>query len=205
MKHRRRYTTQTAKKKNGRIQYQSPYDSPSKSSSKFWRYFFIIIILAGGIYYLYNSLPESAAVEEDEFSQTEQSEELPTEQPQKQQAFPIEEKKIETPPVNRTIQLEVLNGCGTQGVAKIFSEKLKRHKYDVVNSGNYLKNGKTYWKVLKTKIVDNTGNRENAEKLAEILGIDSKYIESKITPSPIADITVVIGKDYRDLAIIKKK
>jgi hypothetical protein len=205
LKHRRRYTTQTTKKKNSRIQYQTPYDSSSKGSSKFWRYFFILIILSGGIYYLISHLNKPSSVDEDNFSDSELIEEEQTAQPQNRQAFPVEEKKIETPPINRTIQLEVLNGCGTQGVAKIFSKKLKSHKYDVVSSGNYLKNGKTYWKVLKTKIIDNTGNRENAEKLSEIIGIDSKYIESKITQSPIADITIVIGKDYRDLALIKKK
>ncbi len=205
MKHRRRYTTQTAKKKNSRIQYQSPYESSSKGSSKFWRYLFIVILFAGGIYYLINRLPSNAPIEEEDFSHTEQIQEQTPAQSQEQQAFPVEQKKIATPPVNRVIQLEVLNGCGAQGVAKIFSKKLKRYDYDVVNSGNYLRKGKTYWKVLKTKIIDNTGNRENAEKLAEIIGIDSKYIESKIVRSPIADITIVIGKDYRDLMIIKKK
>lgn len=205
MKHRRRYTTQTTKKKNSRIQYQTPYESSSKGSSKFWRYFFIFILLSGGIYYLISNLPKSDTLDEEDFGQADQIETEQPAEPQSRQAFPVEEKRIETPPINRTIQLEVLNGCGTQGVAKIFSEKLKVHKYDVVSSGNYLKNGKTYWKVLKTKIIDNTGNRENAEKLSEIIGIDSKYIESKIVQSPIADITIVIGKDYRDLAIIKKK
>jgi len=123
----------------------------------------------------------------------------------KPEAFPIEKKQVVNPPLNRVIQLEVLNGCGTQGVAKIFSTNLKRHKYDVVSSGNYLKKGKTFWKVVKTKVIDNTGNRENAEKLAEIIGIKKSNIESKVVASPIADITIVIGKDYRDLDIIKKK
>lgn len=149
-------------------------------------------------------MPADKYMVDENYTEEVTEEESPAQQ-EKSIAFPIEEKQPVTPPINRVLQLEVLNGCGTQGVAKIFSSKLKHYKYDVVSSGNYLKKGKTYWKVLKTKIIDNTGNYENAKKLAEIIGIKTAYIESKIMASPIADITIIIGKDYRDLAIIKKK
>ena len=204
MKHRRRYNTQLSKKKSNRTQYNSPYETTSSNSAKFWRYFFILTILVAGTYYIIKYFPTKKSTDDDIYKSEIVKDETPI-QPEKQEAFPIEEKQVVSPPLNRVIQLEVLNGCGTQGVAKIFSTNLKRHKYDVVSSGNYLKKGKTFWKVVKTKVIDNTGNRENAEKLAEIIGIKKSNIESKVVASPIADITIVIGKDYRDLAIIKKK
>jgi hypothetical protein len=61
--------------------------------------------------------------------------------------------------------------------------------------------------VTNSKIIDQIKSSENiarAKKLAEILGIDANLIESYENPSPIADLTIVIGKDFKQLTINEK-
>jgi hypothetical protein len=109
-------------------------------------------------------------------------------------------------PVQKRIQLEILNGCGVKGIAKVISDRLKGHNYDVVNSGNYLKDGKDYFAVKNSHLIDQLNTSENianSRELAEIIGIDPGRIESHENSSPVADITIVIGLDYKDLKILK--
>lgn len=106
-------------------------------------------------------------------------------------------------PIEKKIQLEILNGCGERGVAKKLTDLLKKSKYDVVNSGNYIEKGKINWHVQETKIIDQVNNQENARDLADHMGILYANIDFFDNPSPIADITIVIGKDYRLLSIFQ--
>ena len=123
------------------------------------------------------------------------------------QEKPAAKEKPKLTPIQKKIQVEVLNGCGEQGIAKILSDKLIAHNYDVVNSGNYLENGKTNFNVAKTRLIDQINTSENlvnTQELAKLLGVDRSQIESFENPSPIADITIIIGKDYKSLPIFKK-
>jgi hypothetical protein len=130
---------------------------------------------------------------------------------QEVQRLPVDEEVKEDPkpftPIQKRIQVEVLNGCGVPGIAKKFSDHLKKNNYDVVNSGNYLENGKANFNVDKTKIVDQLKTSENiarANELADLLDIDENLIESFENPSPIADLTIVIGKDYNQISFKEK-
>ena len=108
----------------------------------------------------------------------------------------------------KATQVEILNGCGQQGVAKILADKLKALKYDVVNTGNYLKRGKPYFKVSKTKMIDQLNTKKSRKKcleLAKTIGLSPKQVQSYSNPNPIADITIVIGQDYKKLPIFQRK
>ncbi len=122
-------------------------------------------------------------------------------------SLPIEEPTEQAvqyySPIEKKIQLEILNGCGEKGVAKKLSSLLKKTKYDIVNSGNYMEKGEINWKVEETKIIDQINNQENARDLADYMGILYSNVEIFDNPSPIADITIVIGKDYKLLSIFQ--
>jgi len=125
-------------------------------------------------------------------------------------ALPVKQKepfKIKLTPIKKKIQVEVLNGCGEQGIAKILTERLRQKGYDVVNSGNFIEKGKTNFNVKKTKIIDQIKSAENitrARELADLMGVGRKQIESYENPSPIADLTIIIGKDFTELSILNK-
>ena len=115
------------------------------------------------------------------------------EQPKQQvEATPI-------PPLAENIQIEILNGCGVNGIAKIFQTYLRTQGFDVVNTDNYLVAGKRHWELQESKIIDYIGNSEQAEALARSLGISLAKIEIKESEIAIYDMSVVIGKDYKKL------
>ncbi len=95
---------------------------------------------------------------------------------------------------SRIIQVEVLNGCGRSGIADIFTEFLRKHHFDVVHQGNYIS-----FDVDNSMVIDRTGNKKNAEKVAGVLGIDKKHIITQINNDYFLDVSVIIGKDYNKL------
>ncbi len=92
------------------------------------------------------------------------------------------------------IQVEVLNGCGTSGVAEIFTDYLRKEKFDVVQMGNYVS-----FDIDKSMVIDRTGNRANAEKVASALGIEDKNVILQKNSDSFLDVSVIIGKDYKKL------
>ena len=105
------------------------------------------------------------------------------------------EQKINNPgTASAVIQVEVLNGCGVSGVAEKFTDFLRKEKFDVVQMGNYIS-----FDIDKSLVIDRTGNRTNAEKVAEVLGIDHKNVIMQKNEDSFLDVSVVIGKDYKTL------
>ena len=92
------------------------------------------------------------------------------------------------------IQIEVLNGCGVDGVAAKFTNYLRQKDFDVVQVGNYSSSN-----IDETIVIDRIGNRANAEKLAGVLGIEKKNIIQQLNKDYFLDATLVIGKDYNKL------
>lgn len=92
------------------------------------------------------------------------------------------------------IQLEVLNGCGVAGAAEKITDYLRNNHVDVVQMRNY-----TSFDIEKSLVIDRTGNKLNAEKIADLLGIDRKNIVQQISTDYFLDISLVIGKDYNQL------
>lgn len=207
MRHRRRYSTQTLDKKKRSSASAAPVKSrPVKKDRKYFRYIFIFILAAAVVYAVYDQggplleeirsrLDFSGPVQ----NTSEEQPEFPAEQEQ--------ESQPELTPIEKKIQVEVLNGCGEQGIAKILTDRLREKGYDVVNSGNYIENGAANFNVQNSKIIDQINTNESsaqANELAEITGIDADMVESFENPSPISDLTIIIGKDFKDLSVFKE-
>lgn len=94
----------------------------------------------------------------------------------------------------KIVQLEVLNGCGSAGIAEKFTEYLRGNNFDVVQTGNYIS-----FDINNTLVIDRTGNRANAEKVAEMLGVEKSNIILQKNSDYFLDVSLVIGKDYLKL------
>ena len=94
----------------------------------------------------------------------------------------------------KNMQIEVLNGCGVDGVADMFTHSLRKKNIDVVNTGNYRS-----YNIDNSIVIDRTGNIYNAEYLAEVIGIDNKQVIQQKNKNYYLDITLIIGKDYKQL------
>ena len=92
------------------------------------------------------------------------------------------------------IQLEVLNGCGVAGAAEKITDYLRNNSVDVVQIKNYVS-----FEIEKSLVIDRTGNRSNAEKIADLLGIDRKNIVQQLSNDYFLDVSLVVGKDYNQL------
>ena len=94
----------------------------------------------------------------------------------------------------KIVQLEVLNGCGVNGVADNFTDYLRAVNFDVVNIGNYRSFDVDY-----SLLIDRTGKIENAFEIASALGIEKNNIIRQVNKGYFLDVTLVIGKDYKQL------
>ena len=92
------------------------------------------------------------------------------------------------------IQIDVLNGCGASGAATGVTAYLRARGYDVVEQRNY----RTF-DVNTSMVIDRTGERKNAERVAYALGIKNENIVQQINPDYFVDVSVLIGKDYKSL------
>jgi len=92
------------------------------------------------------------------------------------------------------IQVDVLNGCGVAGVATQFTSFLRARGFDVVEMRNYKK-----FDVPESLVIDRTGVRGHAERVAYALGIRKENIVRQINEDYFVDVTVVIGKDHGSL------
>lgn len=92
------------------------------------------------------------------------------------------------------MQIEVLNGCGVDGIADMFTDSLRKKNIDVVNTGNYRS-----YNIDNSIVIDRTGNIYNAEYVAKVIGIDNKQVIQQKNKNYYLDITLIIGKDYKQL------
>ena len=116
----------------------------------------------------------------------------------KEQAIDLSTLKKETP--SDIIQVEVMNGCGVSGVADRFTDYLRDHNVDVVKIGNYIQ-----FDIDETMVIDRMGNKANADKVAEILGVLKGNAITQKNDDYFVDVSVVIGRDYFKQTPIKKE
>lgn len=95
---------------------------------------------------------------------------------------------------NLSVQLDVQNGTGENGVAGQITEYLRKNGIDVVEMGNYKSRD-----VERTLVIDRSGDKSKSQKVARLLGVDNKNIIQQLNNSMYLDVTVVIGKDFKDL------
>ena len=92
-----------------------------------------------------------------------------------------------------TIQLDVLNGSGESKLAQRLTDFLRGRGFDVVEIGNYTGD------LDKTLVIDRTGNREAAVRVAQSIGVPEERVIQKIDRTLYLDVSVFIGKDFRSL------
>jgi hypothetical protein len=106
-------------------------------------------------------------------------------------------------PAADIIQMEVLNGCGVDGVAQKFTDYLRKDNFDVVNVSNYFLNNIIVNDISHTLVIDRLGNKANAIKVAEALGIKKENIIEQINNNYFLDVTLIIGRDFNQLKPFK--
>ncbi len=96
--------------------------------------------------------------------------------------------------VGEIIQLEVLNGCGEDGLASEMQSYLRARGFDVVTSGNHDTFG-----VDRTVILDRIGNDQAAQEVAKALGLEKSSVISEPDPGLYVDASVIVGCDYESI------
>jgi hypothetical protein len=92
------------------------------------------------------------------------------------------------------IQVDVLNGCGSPGAGTAFTSYLRARGFDVVEIRNYKS-----FDVAESLVIDRTGNKTNAERVAYALGIDRDHVIQQINEDYFVDVSVIIGRDHGSL------
>ena len=102
-------------------------------------------------------------------------------------------------PSNQTLQIDVQNGTGVQGLGNQFMEYLRERGFDVVEMGNFSSSD-----IKTSMVIDRAGNMKNASRVASVLGISDKYVIQQVNKNYFLDATVVIGRDYNELNPFKQ-
>lgn len=95
------------------------------------------------------------------------------------------------------IQVEVINACGVDGVARRFTDFLRARQFDVAETNT----SRTPERM--SLVIDRVGDRRSAQKVAYALGIPDHRIQTLIDSSLFLRATVVVGEDYRTLRPMK--
>ena len=106
------------------------------------------------------------------------------------------------PPVQRLdqpIRIEILNGCGVPQVAAHLTQKTRRLGFDVIHEGNAAQFG-----FLHTVVIDRSGDWDKARKVAAVLGIPHCVQQITASEFRLADVSVVIGRDYQRLHLLEE-
>lgn len=94
-----------------------------------------------------------------------------------------------TLPAGTLIRIEVLNGAGAPGLARLATSRLRGGGFDVVFFGNATRFDHTHSVVL-----DRTGDLAPAWAVAAALGIDS--VATAPEPGLLLDVSVILGADW---------
>ena len=100
--------------------------------------------------------------------------------------------------LNKIIQIEVLNGCGDKGVADLYANYLRGNNYDVID----YKNAENFDYNASKIIVHN--NNLAVENVADLFDIESKNVDYLFNENIFYDMTLIVGKDYKQLESFDK-
>lgn len=104
---------------------------------------------------------------------------------------------IASPSITSTddiLQVEVRNATTVEGLAGRTRTFLREAGFDVVEAGNYRQRD-----VPHSFVIDRVGNLEQAQRVAQSLGIGEDRVTQDIRDDLLLDATVVIGADYSTL------
>ncbi len=88
-----------------------------------------------------------------------------------------------------TTQIDVLNGSGVLGIGMKVTQHLRSLGIDVIDVGNISHTDESF-------IIDRIGSRDEAQKLARIIGLDTTRITIQISREYMVKYSLVLGKDF---------
>lgn len=95
------------------------------------------------------------------------------------------------PAVERRLKVEVLNGSGEAGAARVVGDVLLSEGYDVVTVDNA-----DAFDHEVTYVIDRSGVGDAIGELADRIGADSTY--AALEPDLLLDATIILGADWRE-------
>jgi hypothetical protein len=98
-----------------------------------------------------------------------------------------EQRTLPTP--DARVRVEVLNGGGVAGAARLGTDAARAAGFDVVFFGNA-----TTFDHVESEVVDRVGRPEYAEAVAEALGI--RNVRSEPDPDLYVDVSVILGSEW---------
>ncbi len=95
------------------------------------------------------------------------------------------------------IRIQVLNGCGVKGLTRAVTPALRAKGFDVRESRNAAN-----FDYPQSLVIDRKGNAPLAQAVADSLGIDHARVSTEIIGNQLdIDVSVVVGRDYRNLKL----
>ena len=106
-------------------------------------------------------------------------------------------EKSPAAPLAKPVRVEILNGCGVAQVAARLRNKARAMGLDVIHEGNA-----PNFDHLHTLVIDLSGDLDRARQVADVLGIPH-LVQQKIEDQfRLADVSIVIGRDYRRISLL---
>ena len=99
-------------------------------------------------------------------------------------------------PVNQTVQVNIINACSVDGIAKKMKDYLNKQGIKVVSIGNSSS-------PVEKSFIKGGSDENKSLNLASIIGIDKSLIKTQQKNSDYQIISVVIGKDFSQLKPFK--
>ncbi|SVB33383.1 uncharacterized protein METZ01_LOCUS186237 [marine metagenome] len=155
-----------------RRSHLAPIGASKRKPLKVWFLEGAIVLLVGlNAYLLYSAMSPSGSLSSQDFSPSE---------PQG---------------VRQRVQVEVLNGCGIQGISQQVRKYLRSQGFDVV----YIANAENF-DFPETVVLDRRGGREvSDESLSVATAMGTPHFIQQKNEDRLVDVTVVVGQDYRQL------
>ncbi|MBD3617607.1 MAG: LytR C-terminal domain-containing protein [Gracilimonas sp.] len=105
-----------------------------------------------------------------------------------------ERVELQSELISQIIQIEVLNGCGVDGIANAYTGLLRSNGFDVVETGNF-----ETFDLQETIIISRSGVMDNAYRVANALGVSEQNVIRESSPDFYLDVSVIIGHDFEQL------
>lgn len=93
------------------------------------------------------------------------------------------------------IQVEVLNGCGEEGLASTMTSYLRTRGFDVVKNGNF-----EHFGVERTQVLNRVEDPHAAIQIARALGLAESSVIAKPDPGLFVEASILIGCDFESIA-----
>jgi hypothetical protein len=94
------------------------------------------------------------------------------------------------------IRIQVLNGCGTEGVAEEVASCLRDAGFDIVGTGNA-----DAFDYQHTLVIDRCGSMDKAIKVGKVLQCEKVMVQR--IAAPAGDVAVVVGSDWSGLGLVR--